>query len=76
LGGNFTAGKLTLPYKYKWFKLYKAPQLTKAVKNVWKNVFALKKKEIFEMNLPLLPPENILKLPIEDYMDSYAIVWN
>ncbi|MBS3113184.1 hypothetical protein J4418_03825 [Candidatus Woesearchaeota archaeon] len=72
---GFNAGKIKLPYKYKWFKPYKLKQLTSATQKIWKNVFALKKKEKVQIDLPLIPPENILKLPLEDYLDSYAITW-
>ncbi len=72
---NFTAGKLKLPYKFKWFKPYKAAQLRSSAKKIWKSVFALKAKETVQIDLPLIPPESILKLPLEDYLDSYAIVW-
>ncbi|MFA5142460.1 MAG: hypothetical protein WC471_05840 [Candidatus Woesearchaeota archaeon] len=73
---GFSAGKLLLPYKYKWFKSYKESALIKSCEKVWKFDYALKKKELVLIDLPLIPPENILKLPLEDYMDSYAIVWN
>lgn len=71
---NFLAGKIKLPYKYKWFKLYKASKLKISAKKIWKYVFNLKKNEIVQIDLPLIPPESILKLPLEDYLDSYAIV--
>jgi len=73
---SFTAGKLKLPYKYKWHKPYRVTKLKSACKKVWSEVFDLKKSETIEINLPLLPPEGILKLPLEDYLDSYAIVWH
>jgi leucyl aminopeptidase (aminopeptidase T) len=75
LKSGFSAGKNMLPYKYKWFKQYKAAKLNQSAQKIWKYAYALKPKELVWMDLPLIPPENILKLPLEDYLDSYAVAW-
>ncbi len=70
---GFKINKEIVDYKYSWFKPYKAALLTKTCKLVWKRVFALKKSETVACGFELVPGKKLLELPLEDYLDNFAI---
>src|SRR3989344_60699 len=65
-------GKRSLPYRAGWFRKYKWEKLLKTSMVIWKDVYALK-KEFVGVGFVLIPNRKNLELPLEDYMDSYAI---
>ncbi len=67
--------KKTMLFKDKWFKKYHPNLLRRTCKNVLNNVFNLKKDERFSIGFELVPSVKHLQLPLEDYLDSYAITY-
>lgn len=73
---NLFANKdLALDYKADWFKDYKKGELLETCRTIWKEVYDIKKNETVSISFELIPEEKKLELPLEDYLDSYAIVW-
>jgi len=75
--GNFedSFSKLSLPSNDKWFKPYRMEELKKTMKIIWKDVYNIKKKERIGLGFPLIARQELLGHPLEDYLDSYSIIW-
>jgi len=69
-------GSFTLPFKDGWFKEYRVKELDETCKRIWRDVYNLKKDEKVSIGFALLQKDEMLGHPLEDYLDSYAIVWN
>jgi len=69
-------GNIKLPFLTDWFKEYRQKELAQTCKIIWKDVFAIKKNEKIGCGLPLLRKKKELGLPLEDYLDAYAICWS
>jgi len=68
-------GTLELPFHTEWFKDYRMEELLKTADILWKDVYALKKDEIVGIGFTLIPSEDLMGHPLEDYLDSYSIIW-
>lgn len=68
-------GTINLPFSTKWYKRYNWAELIKTARNVWRQGYNLKKNEKVGIGFVLIPTEEHLELPLEDYLDSYSIVY-
>ena len=66
-------GKLELPYRTAWFRKHQWKALMKTARAVWKNSYDLKKHETASIGFELIPAKKDLDLPLQDYLDSFAI---
>ena len=69
-------GHFTLPFKDGWFKQHRSEELNETCKKIWKEVYNLKNNEKVAVGFALVQKEDMLGHPLEDYLDSYAIVWH
>lgn len=61
--------------KSRWFKDYRKEELYKTAEKIWESVYAVKQSDRVSIGFELVPSEKELELPLEDYLDSYAICW-
>ena len=71
---NFT-GSLELPFHTEWFKEYRNKELLRTAEILWESVYALKKGERVGIGFTLIPSQDLMGHPLEDYLDSYSIIW-
>ncbi len=74
-GKNGFEGPLELPFHSEWFKEYRMNELMQTAEILWRDVYALKKGERAGIGFSLIPPQNLMGHPLEDYLDSYSIIW-
>ena len=72
---NKFVGSLELPFHLEWFKDYRMQELIETAEILWRDVYALKKDERIGIGFTLIPAQNLLGHPLEDYLDSYSIIW-
>lgn len=72
---NGFEGSLRLPFHAEWFKEYRMDELMQTSDILWRDVYALKKGERVGIGFTLIPAQNLLGHPLEDYLDSYSIIW-
>ena len=74
---NFTGSLelLELPFHTEWFEEYRMDELMRTAEVLWENVYALKKGEKVGIGFTLIPAQNLMGHPLEDYLDSYSIIW-
>jgi len=65
-----------IEYKTKWFKPFMSVKLKKTTDAIIKNIYALKKSELFSIGFVLIPDKKFLSHPLQDYLDAYAICHN
>ncbi|MCD6478543.1 MAG: hypothetical protein J7L44_01505, partial [Candidatus Diapherotrites archaeon] len=65
-----------LYYNAKWFRKYDERALKETCRNIIKNCYALKKRERFSVSFELVPSKKMLELPLEDYLDNFAIAYH
>jgi len=70
---KFCSKELRLELKDGWFKEYRWNDLIKTAKIIWAQVYNLKKHEKVGFGFETMPIQKKLELPLEDYLDSYAI---
>ena len=68
-------GSLELPFHAEWFKEYRMNELLQTAEILWKDVYALKKGERAGIGFTLIPTKDLIGHPLEDYLDSYSIIW-
>lgn len=68
-------GSLELPFHTEWLKEHRMQELMQTAEILWKDVYALKKGERAGIGFALVPAKNMMGHPLEDYLDSYSIVW-
>ncbi|MBI2129325.1 hypothetical protein HYU07_03725 [Candidatus Woesearchaeota archaeon] len=68
-------GTFKLPYHDEWFMAYRPDDLIETAKIIWSQVYDLKKGENVSIGFETVPREKDLELPLEDYLDSYAIAY-
>ncbi len=61
-------------FKPAWFKKYKWNELLETAKIIWDQVYNLKKDERAGLGFDLIRKAKDIEYPLEDYLDSYAIV--
>tara|TARA_Y100000310_G_scaffold345085_1_gene461697 strand:+ start:1370 stop:3157 length:1788 start_codon:yes stop_codon:yes gene_type:complete len=66
-------GTLDLDYKNEWYKKYRWAELVETTGTILKKGYDLKKGEKLGLTFELIPKEEDLELPLEDYLDSYSI---
>ncbi len=69
------SGSLDLPFHTKWFKEYRMKELMETSKILWRDVYNLKKGERVGIGFTLIPTQDLIGHPLEDYLDSYSIIW-
>jgi len=69
------SGSLELPFHTEWFKDYRMKELMQTAEILWRDVYALKKGERVGIGFTLIPAKNMIGHPLEDYLDSYSIIW-
>ena len=69
-------GSFNLPFRYEWFREYKAKEMDETCKKIWKDVYNLKDNENVSIGFVLIQKDEMLGHPLEDYLDSYAICWH
>lgn len=67
--------EFALDYKAGWFRKYRWNELKKTAKRVLVQVFALGRGERFDIGFELVPDEKHLELPLEDYLDNFAVAY-
>jgi hypothetical protein len=70
------AGDLHIPFHTAWFKDYRMEELMQTADILWRDVYNLKKGERAGIGFPLIPTTNLMGHPLEDYLDSYSIIWS
>jgi leucyl aminopeptidase (aminopeptidase T) len=65
-----------LRYNAKWFRKYDERALKKTCRNIIENCYALKKRERFSISFELVPNKKMLELPLEDYLDNFAVAYH
>ncbi|MBI2651856.1 hypothetical protein HYX00_00180 [Candidatus Woesearchaeota archaeon] len=50
-------------------------ELIKTSEVLWRDVYALKKGERAGIGFTLIPTQYLIGHPLEDYLDSYSIIW-
>jgi len=68
-------GTTDLDYKCEWHKRYKEKELIKTATRILKEGYNLKKGERIGIGFVLVPKNEHLELPLEDYLDSYSIAF-
>ncbi len=66
-------GDNILPFQKDWFRPYRKEDLGRTGKAIVKNVLAPGRSEVMGIGFELLPARDSLTLPLQDYLDSYAI---
>jgi len=74
--GFVVNGKNILPYNGKWFRRYDVKKVKETCRKIVNECYALKKAERFSISFALVPCRNMLELPLEDYLDSFAIAYH
>ena len=72
--GKTRFSSINADYKTGWFKKYKWKSLQETAAVLWDQVFNLKKTELVDLSFDLIPTKKDLTKPLEDYLDSFAIV--
>ena len=74
-GNNNFSGTINLPFHTEWLKEYRMKELMQTAEILWRDVYALKKGERVGIGFTLIPTQKLLGHPLEDYLDSYSIIW-
>ncbi len=69
-------GSFKLPFKDDWFGDYRIREMEETCDKIWKEVYNLKKDEKVSIGFVLVQKQEMLGHPLEDYLDSYAIIWH
>jgi len=68
-------GNLDLPFHTEWFREYRMNELMQTSEILWRDVYNLKKGEKVGIGFTLIPSNDLIGHPLEDYLDSYSIIW-
>ncbi|MBI2655514.1 hypothetical protein HYX06_03775 [Candidatus Woesearchaeota archaeon] len=74
-GENKFEGQINLPFHAEWFSDYRMDELIQTADILWRDVYNLKKSERAGIGFSLIPAKDLMGHPIEDYLDSYSIIW-
>ncbi len=72
---SFAAKGISLDFKTAWFKRFKWKQLLQTANKIWTQGYGTKKSETISIAFELMPKPKDLELPMQDYLDSYAIAY-
>lgn len=67
--------KILLQYDDSWFRKFDESKLKETCRKIAKDCYALKKNERFSISFELVPSREMLELPLEDYLDNFAIAY-
>ncbi len=67
--------KILLQYNDSWFRKFDESKLKETCRKIAKDCYALKKNERFSISFELVPSREMLELPLEDYLDNFAIAY-
>ena len=67
------SGTMNLEFKNEWHKVYRWNELLETASRIWRQGYDLKKGEKVGLSFVLIPAEDKMELPLEDYLDSYSI---
>lgn len=73
---HFSAGKKNLSFQTKWVKKRLWKQLLATAGKILKQGYGIKKSESAGIGFELLPTKKSLKLPLDDYLDSFSIAYS
>ncbi|MAG91540.1 hypothetical protein CMO83_02590 [Candidatus Woesearchaeota archaeon] len=68
-------GSIELPFHTGWFKDHRMEELMQTSEILWRDVYNLKKGERAGIGFTLIPTQDLIGHPLEDYLDSYSIIW-
>ncbi|MEM4663011.1 MAG: hypothetical protein QXM75_03235 [Candidatus Diapherotrites archaeon] len=74
--GFILNGIKRMPYISNWFRRYDEEKMNETCYKIVQECYALKKNENFSIGFVLVPSEKMLKLPLPDYIDSFAIAYH
>jgi len=74
-GENGFEGSIKLPFHAEWFSDYRMDELIQTADILWRDVYNLKKGERVGIGFPLIPTNDLMGHPLEDYLDGYSIIW-
>lgn len=69
-------GSFKLPFRDEWSKEYRSDEMKETCEKIWRDVYNLKKGEKVSIGFVLAQRQEMLGHPLEDYLDSYAIIWH
>ncbi len=67
------SGTVELDFKNRWHKRYRWKEVLETASRIWKEGYDLKKGERAGISFVLVPAEEKIELPLEDYLDSFSI---
>lgn len=68
-------GTVRVEYKDGWMKEHRMEELKETSRILWKEVYNIKEGERVGIGFELIDREEKLGHPLEDYLDSYQIIW-
>ena len=71
--GFITSDDERLEFHTKWFRKFMWNDLMKTARIIWKQTYDLKKSERVGMGFDLIARADLMKNPLQDYFDSYAV---
>lgn len=72
---SFETEGISLEFKMRWFKRFKWKQLLETAHKIWIQGYGVKKSETISIAFELMPKPKDLELPIQDYLDNFAIAY-
>jgi hypothetical protein len=72
---NGFEGDFKIDFKDDWLKDYRMGELMETSKVLWRDVYNLKHDERVGIGFTLIPTKELIGHPLEDYLDSYSIIW-
>ncbi len=72
---GFRCGKKTIEFRQGWFKKFRWQQLVATNKRILTQGFGLRRKETVGIGFELIPKKKSLELPLQDYLDSFALAY-
>ncbi|MBI3035112.1 hypothetical protein HYY71_02210 [Candidatus Woesearchaeota archaeon] len=74
-GKDAFSGSFDLPFHTEWLNECRMKELIQTAEILWRDVYALKKGEKAGIGFTLIPTHDLIGHPLEDYLDSYSIIW-
>ncbi|MDD5162704.1 MAG: hypothetical protein PHD95_00685 [Candidatus ainarchaeum sp.] len=72
---GFMAKGISLNYDTKWFKKFMWGLLLKTAEKILVQGYGIKKSEKLSIGFELLPKRKDLELPLQDYLDNFAVAY-
>jgi len=71
----FCSEGISVEFRNKWFRRFMWKQLLQTAGKIWTQGYGVKKKETISIAFELMPKPKDLDLPMQDYLDSFAIAY-